>query len=205
MHHTLTASLPQHYYGWVDSRFTHGMDESYKGELEECVILAITSRPSRALHFEIMTKSGAKWANAPLHLVYWEKPTAPAHKLSDLQCWDCHGWNFALFSIEYLREMQCDYLTPSRELIPARYGFTLDHTDNGFSLYPPEHKNYNILFLEDGSGQIAAMPNNRIFYKDNSFVKRPKEFDYKVVNTAIYHAEDIDINPQDSAITKENV
>ena len=203
-HHTLTASLPIHYYGFVDSRITHGMDPKYTGQYEPCVILAITSRPSRCLHFEILCESGAKWANIPIHMLRWEMPrNSLLHPLHDLQCWDCHGWDFAVFQIEYLREMSCDYLTPEKHKVPAHYAFTLDHTDNGFSLYPPEHKNYNILFLEDGSGQIAAMPNNRIFWNDYSFVKRPEKFDYCVMPPETYHAEQSARNPQETAITKD--
>jgi len=201
-HHTLTGSLPQHFYGYVDQRVTHGMDESYKGKFEPCVIMAITSRPSRCLHFEILCESGAKWANIPIHMLYWESPKIAPHPLSDLQCWDCHGWDFSVFHIEYLREMACEYLTPDNVKTPAHYAFTLDHTDNGFSLYPPEHKNFNILFLEDGSGQIAAMPNNRIIWKDYSFVKPVEKFDYKVISPETYHAEGSKKNPDSTTIFK---
>lgn len=205
MHHTLTASLPQHIYGYVDERITHGMDESYKGKFEPCIIMAITSRPSRALHFEILCESGAKWANIPIHMLRWKLPVDRKieHKINDLQCWDCHGWDFALFTIEYLREMSCEYKTPDGKMLPAHYICTLDHTDNGFSLYPPEHKNYNILLLEDGSGQIAAMPNNRIVWKDHSFVKPVDKFDYKVMSADTWHAEVGKVNPQDTAATKD--
>jgi hypothetical protein len=90
-------------------------------------------------------------------------------------------------------------------MIPASYWFTLDHTDNGFSQYPPEHKNYNLLLLEDGSGQIAAMPNNRILWKDDSFVKRDPEKlkSYRVMSPQTWHAETGRRNPQDTAITRE--
>lgn len=205
MHHTLTASLPQHIYGFVDKRILMGMDQSYTGKYEPCVIMAITSRPSRALHFEILCESGAKWANIPIHMLRWELPTNEniEHPLHDLQCWDCHGWDFALFAIEYMREMGCQYITPDKKLITGHYLCTLDHTDNGFSLFPPEHKNYNIILLEDGSGQIAAMPNNRIVWKDDSFVKKPDKFDYKVMSPTTWHAEQSRSNPQDTAITKE--
>jgi hypothetical protein len=122
-----------------------------------------------------------------------------------LQCWDCHGWDFAVFLIEYLREMPCEYRTPSGQVIPATYLFTLDHTDNGFSLYPPEHKNFQVLRLDDGSGQIAAMPNNRILWKDASFVKpnldRLKQ--YRVMAPTTWHAETGRVNPQDTAITRD--
>ncbi len=205
-HHTLTASLPQHVYGYVDARITHGEDPSYAGQYEPCVIMAVTSRPSRCLHFEILCESGAKWANIPIHRLYWQKPEVEPeklHSLPELQCWDCHGWDFALFRIEYLFEMGCEYLTADKKLVPASYLATLDHTDNGFSLYPPEHKNFNILLLEDGTGQIAAMPNNRIFWKDDSFVRRPEKFDYKVMPPITWHAEEGRRNPQETAITQD--
>jgi len=207
MHHTLTGSLPQHLYGYVDRRITCGMDEKFAGQYEPCVIMAVTSRPSRCLHFEILAESGAKWANIPIHMLrlHLAKEGAAEHPLPDLQCWDCHGWDFALFQIEYLREMACEYRTPDGRLIPASYLFTLDHTDNGFSLYPPEHKNYNVLALEDGSGQIAAMPNNRILWKDDSFVRpNPERLkEYRVMVPETWHAEMSRCNPQDTAITRD--
>jgi hypothetical protein len=205
MHHTLTASLPQHIYGYVDMRILTGMNQDLAGKFEPCVILAVTSRPSRALHFEILCESGAKWANIPINMLRWEIPTAPEHPMNDLQCWDCHGWDFALFAIEYMREMGCEYKTPDGRMIPAHYLCTLDHTDNGFSLYPPEHKNLNILLLEDGSGQIAAMPNNRILWKDDSFVKRDDRRlkEYRVMSPQTWHAESGRHNPQDTAITRD--
>jgi hypothetical protein len=168
--------------------------------------LAVTSRPSRALHFEILCESGAKWANIPIHMLRLEKPEKPIHhQLQNLQCWDCHGWDFALFQIEYLREMACTYKTPSGDIIPASYLFTLDHTDNGFSLYPPEHKNFNVLRLEDGSGHIAAMPNNRILWKDASFVKSNLAAiqNYRTMSPETWHSEEKIPNPQDTAYTKD--
>jgi hypothetical protein len=201
-HHTLTASLPQHIYGYVcKSILTAGEQYGF----EPCVIIGITSRPSRALHFEILCESGAKWSNIPIHMLRWAEPTNMiVHPLPDLQCWDCHGFDFAVFRLEYLREMGCQYKTTDGRQIPAHYAFTLDHTDNGYSLYPPEHKNYNILLLEDGSGQIAAMPNNRIIWKDDSFVKKNSNAlsSYRVMPPDTYHAE-ISRNPQDTAFTRD--
>ena len=76
-------------------------------------------------------------------------------------------------------------------MVPASYWFTLDHTDNGYSQYPPEHKCYHLLLLEDGSGQIAAQPNNRILWRDDSFVKpQPEKLaEYRVMPDQTWHAE----------------
>jgi hypothetical protein len=202
-HHTLNASVPQHIYGYVQTDILRGLDGSE--EFEPCVIIGVTSRPSRCLHFSILCESGAQWANIPIHKLRWEMPENAPHPIHDLQCWDNHGWDFSTVQYDYLREMGCEYRTPDGKMIPASYWFTLDHTDNGFSQYPPEHKCYHLLLLEDSSGQIAAMPNNRILWKDDSFVKPNPDTlkTYRVMSPHTWHAESGRRNPQDTAITRD--
>lgn len=199
----MNASVPQHAYGLVAKEILHGLNADFIGKFEPCVIFGVTSIPSRCLHFSILCESGAQWARIPLHMLRWHLPTRDKRPLSELQCWDAHGWDFSVVHYEYLREMGCRYRTPSGELVDASYWFTLDHTDNGFSQYPPEHKCYHLLFLEDGSGQIAAMPNNRILWKDASFCKPGHPLDYKVMAPQTWHAEEGRRNPQDTAITQD--
>jgi hypothetical protein len=220
-HHTLNASVPQHIYGYVCKEILYGLDPQYVGQFEPCVIFGVTSIPSRALHFSILCESGAQWARIPIHMLRWDVPDSKldieelmrsngknycshkTHPMENLQCWDCHGWDFSTVRYEYLREMGCEYRTPDGRMIPASYWFTLDHTDNGYSQYPPEHKCYHLLLLEDGSGQIAAMPNNRIVWKDDSFVKPGHDLKYKVMNETTWHAEAGRRNPQDTAMTDD--
>ena len=202
-HHCLNASIPQHLYGFVQADILQGLDGSR--DFDQCVLFGVTSIPSRCLHFSIMTECGAQWARIPIHKLHWQRPTGNIHALNSLQCWDCHGWEFSVTQYEYLRDMHCTYRAPDGRMIPAAYWFTLDHTDNGYSQYPPEHKCYHVLLLHDGSGQIAAMPNNRIVWRDDSFVKhnpdRMKRF--KVMAPTTWHAESGHRNPQDTAITKD--
>ena len=205
--HCRIASVPQHIYGKVERNILHGMDGT-KG-LENCVLFGITSIPSRALLFTILCESGAQWTNIPIHMLRWDQfrgqeldDDAPVHPLTDLQMWDCHGWDFAVTRYEYLREMGCQFRKRDGSWVDASYWFTLDHTDNGWSLYPPEHKCYHLLLLEDGSRQIAAQPNNRILWKDDSFVKPGLPLDYKVMAPITWHAE-IGRNAQETAFTKD--
>lgn len=187
----MNKSIPQHIYGWVDQGILRGVTAD-TGEYERCVIFGATSIPSRALHFSILCESGAQWARIPLHKLRHDKPTSNRiHDLPQLQTWDCHGWDFAVVQYEYLREMGCHYKNRDGEMIPASYWFTLDHTDNGYSQYPPEHKCYHMLLLEDGSGQIAAQPNNRILWRDDSFVRPNPALvaEYRVVPEETWHAE----------------
>ena len=187
----MNKSIPQHLYGWVDQGILRGATED-NGKFERCVIFGVTSIPSRALHFSILCESGAQWARIPLHKLRHDKSTSErVHNLPQLQTWDCLGWDFAVVQYEYLREMGCEYRTRDGDMVPASYWFTLDHTDNGYSQYPPEHKCYHMLLLEDGSGQIAAQPNNRILWRDDSFVRpNPAQVaEYRVVPEDTWHAE----------------
>ncbi len=187
----MNKSIPQHTYGLVDQGILRGVTKD-TGEYERCVIFGVTSIPSRALHFSILCESGAQWARIPLHKLRHEKPTSErVHDLPQLQSWDCHGWEFCVAQYEYLREMGCHYKNRDGEMIPASYWFTLDHMDNGYSQYPPEHKCYHMLLLEDGSGQIAAQPNNRILWRDDSFVRPNPALvaGYRVMPEKTWHAE----------------
>lgn len=187
----MNKSVPQHTYGLVDQGILRG-STSDTNQYERCVIFGVTSIPSRALHFSILCESGAQWARIPLHKLRHEKPTTDRiHDLPQLQSWDCHGWDFCVTQYEYLREMGCKFKTRDGEMIPASYWFTLDHTDNGYSQYPPEHKCYHLLLLDDGSGQIAAQPNNRILWRDDSFVRpNPAQIaQYRVMPEETWHAE----------------
>lgn len=208
MRHCLNASLP-HRYGFVCSEILYGLEPSKVGEFEPCVIFGITSIPSRALHFSILCESGAQWARIPLHMLRHERPHAgaPLHPLHELQHWDSHGYEFGLTAYDYLREMSCRFRLTDGSWVPATYWCTLDHLDNGFSDYPPEHKCYHLLVLDDGSGQIAAQPNNRILWDDKSWVKPGHPLDYRVMHETTWHAEHRPeaphVNPQDTALTQE--
>ena len=187
----MNKSIPQHIYGLVDQGILSGSTIDTR-EYERCVIFGVTSIPSRALHFSILCESGAQWARIPLHKLRHEKPSSERiHELPQLQSWDCHGWDFCAVQYEYLREMGCKFKTRDGEMVSGSYWFTLDHTDNGYSQYPPEHKCYHVLLLDDGSGQIAAQPNNRIVWRDDSFVRENQEqlSTYRVMPEKTWHAE----------------
>jgi hypothetical protein len=203
-HHCHNASI-HHLYGYVDRSILRGLDPAEAGKFDKAVVFGVTSIPSRALHFSIMCESGAQWARIPLHMLRHEMPIkgGPVHDLNELQMWDCHGWDFSVTRYEYLREMTCQFKKRNGQPVPATYWFTLDHTDNGYSNYPPEHKCYHVLLLNDGSGQIAAQPNNRIVWKDDSWVKPGLPLDYRVMAPQIWCAETSRKNAQDTAMTKD--
>ena len=88
MHHALNASVPQHLYGLVDGGILRG--RVGEGEdFDRCVIFGVTSIPSRALHFSILTEAGSQWARIPLHKLRHTEPVdgSPRHTLPELQSW----------------------------------------------------------------------------------------------------------------------
>lgn len=200
-HHCLNASVPIHLYGYVSKDILQGLDGSL--EKEACVVIGVTSLPSRALHFSVLCESGAQWARIPIHKIFHEPSRIPPHPITTLQMWDCHGWSFSVTRYEYLRELGCHFLDREGNKIAASYWFTADHTDNGYSQYPSEHKCYHVLLLRDGSGQIAAMPNNRIIWHDDSFCKATgAEKSYRVMPPITWHAES-GRNAQETAFTQD--
>ena len=205
----VNASIPQHRYGYVCKEILYGLDAAFEGQFEPCVLFGITSIPSRALHFSILCESGAQWARIPLHLVRHAcpEPGAPEHALTDLQQWDAFGYDFGVVQYAYLREMACQFRALDGRWIQASYWFTIDHFDNGYSDCPSQHKCYHLLLLEDGSGQIAAMPNNRVVWHDQSFVKPGHPFNYRTMAPETWHAEyrptQPHLNPQDTALTTD--
>lgn len=202
MHYAQNAPVPQHIYGCVAKDILHGLT-GVRG-VEQCVITGVTSVPNRVLSFSVLCESGAQWARIPIQYLYHSTPKRElVWKASDLQMWDCMGYEFGVVQYTYFREMGCVFRNRRGDNIPARYWFTLDHTDNGYSLCPTQHKCYHILLLEDGSNQIAAMPNNRILWHDPSFCtgKLPQ---YKVMPNKTWHCESFDLeNPQHTAITQD--
>lgn len=207
-HYTQNGNIPQHLFGYAASEILYGLDPEKVGEFEFCSIFGVTSIPSRALHFTILLESKAQFTRIPIHMIRHEmpKPGAPVRDCHDLQFWDSHGWQFSVIQYDYLREMGCHFLDRNGNKVPASYWFTLDWTDNGWSLYPPEHKCAHLLLLEDGSGQVAAMPNNRILWEDNAIVGKDSvtadKRGYKVMPPVTWHAE-AGRNPQDTAITQD--
>lgn len=201
MHYALNAPVPQHIYGHVDKRILFGLEDVMG--YEPCVITGVTSIPGRAIHFSILCESGAQWARIPMHMLYHTKPGDFYHNLNDLQMWDCMGWEFSVVQYTYFREMSCTFRNREGKSVAAQYWFTLDHTDNGFSLSPTQHKCFHILKCCDGSGQIAAMPNNRIVWHDPSFVRHGEIPKYKVMADVTWHSEQQDLdNPHDTAFTE---
>lgn len=150
--------------------------ESHKGEYIACYVFGITAIKNRALGFSVMTDGGAQFIRLPLHaLVHKESAEL---SLEMLQLWDCLSYNIAVTQYNFLRNMTCDVLLKDKKKYGGRYMFTIDYCASNpdeynttFSEDPEHNKCQHIIKLDNGN--FCAYPNNRIFWKDASFITNP--------------------------------
>lgn len=128
----------------------------------------------RALLFHVMLKSGAHFRKLPIHaLQTGDKPLLPHFSLSDLQLWDCFSYRPIVTVWDYLYQHECVCILRNKARVNGTYIFTVDWLpDNqespGFVLQPDQNKCAHVIELE--TGQLAALPTNRILWKDGYFI-----------------------------------
>jgi len=173
---------------WVRSSFL-----SKQGGMEQGYAFAISSFPGRALGFHVMLKSGAHYRHVPIHALAM-RPICKARELGDCQLWDCFSWRPVVTVFSYLRDHEATcYLRSGEE--SGTYLFTVDWLPDswerpGFTMEPDQNKCAHVLSLADGN--LAALPTNRIAWKDAYFVgssPAPRERRY-TVQSEVYQAED---------------
>lgn len=161
--------------------------------MEEAYAFAVQSLTGRALGFHVMLKSGAHYRGVPIHAIALSVD-APARKLQDLQLWDCFSYKPSVTVFSYLRDHEClCYLRSGHQ--QGTYLFTVDWLPDepsrpGWTLTPEQNKCAHVIALDEGN--LAALPTNRIAWKDGYFVgSRPSPHGrtYKVQED-FYRAED---------------
>lgn len=161
--------------------------------MEEAYAFAIQSIPGRALGFHCMLQSGAHYRNVPIHAIALEKD-APPRELKNCQLWDCFSARPSVHVFSYLQEHEGICYTRDGEM-HGTYLFTVDWLPEsperpGWTLRPEQNKCAHVMALADGN--LAALPTNRIAFKDAYFIGHnpdPIRRQY-IVQEEIYQAED---------------
>ena len=151
---------------WVDNSFTTGCPGQ-----EEGYAFAIQSYPARALAFHVMLKSGAHFRNLPIHALALREGAA-TEELENCQLWDCFSFRPVVTVFAYLLEHEAVCYT-RRGPIPGEYLFTVDWLPDslsapGWLARPEQAKCAHVLAL--ATGRLAALPTNRVAWKDGYFV-----------------------------------
>jgi hypothetical protein len=173
---------------WVRNEFTTGGSGA-----EEAYAFAIQCYPGRALAFHVMLKSGAHYRGVPIHGIALS-PDAPPRALGDCQLWDCFSLRPIVTVFSYLQDHEATCYTRGGP-VGGVYLFTVDWLPEswerpGFTLRPEQNKCAHVFELADGN--LAALPTNRIAWRDAYFIgssPNPRGRGYKV-QEEIYQAED---------------
>lgn len=160
---------------------------------EEAYAFGIQSVKGRALGFHCMLKSGAHYRNIPIHALTTEAGAA-GRPLQQCQLWDCFSNRPLVYVFDYLKDHQAIcHMRGSTER--GTYRFTVDwlpddgvHT--GFTQIPEQNKCAHVLELD--SGNLVALPTNRIAWMDGFFIgSKPSPGTQRyTVQQDVYQAED---------------
>lgn len=139
--------------------------------VEEAYAFAIQSHPGRALAFHVMLQSGAHYRGVPIHAIAL-RPGAIGRALQDCQMWDCFSSRPVVTVFQYLKDHAAIACTAAGRM-DATYLFTVDWLPDsperpGFLACPEQTKCAHVLAMSDGN--LAALPTNRVLWKDGYFV-----------------------------------
>lgn len=196
--HSLTASLPQHLYGRVRRKFlTNHTDDG----IEHCIIHALSCRPGQALTFSILLESGAQYRGVPIHgLILGQDPTKhipEGLELHNHQVWGCFGTEFSIVDMSFSKGLVAEWRDSfGRTFLGRGLGWAVEFHDDGYSNAPQQDKSFNMLISDEG--YLAAMPNNRIRWWEDSFTDWNLPMNLKV-NHHIYYVEEKEKNPEETA------
>lgn len=199
---SLTASLPQHLYGKVRREFiTNGTDTG----ADNCIIHAVSVRPAQALTFSILLENGAQYRGVPIHgLIIGQDPNKVIPPLQDLhshQVWGCFGTEFSIVDMMFSKGLSAEWVDSFGKKFTGRgLGWAIEFYDDGYSNTPQQDKSFNMLISPEG--YLAAMPNNRIRWWEDSFTNWQLPINLKV-NHKTFYVEKIGTNPEETAFVKE--
>jgi len=159
--------LPQHRYVWVRDVFVHRQPV---GAFVPAVWWGVSSTPGRMLGCHVLLESGAMVLDLPLHALAC-RADAPFAALDEeeAQAWDAFGWRIEATQPAFLSGLTAGLLDAQHHAT-AHHGtlwFAVDWLDNGYSMYPEQHKWLWIVARWDG--HLVALPQDRLLVQEASF------------------------------------
>ena len=133
----------------------------------EACAFGFTALEGRLPAFQVMLRDGAQFARLPLTAL----ASGPCEALpaTTVCLWDSLSYTCSVHRYAYLTTLVADVFCGDGQERRGRYLFTVDWCQSDYSEMPDQHKCHHFLWLE--SGQMAAMPNNRLRWHEPSWVK----------------------------------
>ena len=167
---------------FVRREFLYDFEKGH-GELEPCWWISIKSLRGQAFRIEsYLNEYGALYDKLPLHAYCWKPIDGEPLPLDYLQLWDCFHENITAIEYDALFDCRAKVVFKDKTEAWGNYMMTFDWYRNSFSDEPSQYKCLHMIALDDGN--YALQPNNRIFWKNMSFVTEPfpEKPDYLVDN-----------------------
>jgi hypothetical protein len=155
-----SASLPRHYYVWVDSSF---LRESGTG-FEPAVWFGLHSHPGRAWGCHVMLECGAFYRGLPPHAIAFSPEPDQHHwTLKQAQVWDCYGTDFSLLVYDYLDGLRVRVKSGEA----GEYLFTAVPQGDPFTHDPSQGKEF--MFIRTTGDRLTIVPTNDLLFEERSF------------------------------------
>lgn len=185
----LESSIPP-IHCYLRKEFLYNL-ESHHGELEECILVAVTSRTNEALLFTCVLPNGAMFSHLPISAFRYKHVTDKDYTSVDwCELWDCFSYYFTVIRYQWAKNKRVRALMKDKSMLWGNYQFTIawcaGELDNDTTYSElPSVKTAHILSLDNGL--FVALPNNRVLWHDPDFCVRPVVQggpvpDYKLLN-----------------------
>jgi hypothetical protein len=170
----------------VRKEYLRNFEDSH-GEFLDGYLFGVYAQRNQALLFHVFLETGAVYYRLPIDAFCDARnPVIEPLKTKDLQLWDCLSNQIEIIQWSFLKDQTGEVNLGKVGKVKGRYLFTIEflHNDTneldlGFINVPGEYKCAHVLGLENG--YFCAMPNNRIVWQDQAFVKNNNvKHDYKI-------------------------
>lgn len=167
------------------------------GEFIDGYLFGVYAQRNQALLFNVFLETGAVYYRLPLNaFINANTPTQTIPDLTtpDVQLWDCLSNQIEVIQWGFLKDQVASINLDNLGVVKGQYLFTIEYLQNdtgeldlGFINVPGEYKCAHILALENG--YFCAMPNNKIVWQDQAFVKPDSKHDYKINRNRFFAEE----------------
>jgi len=149
---------------FVDKEY---LTNSLEGGMVEAYLLAADCRKASFIRFTVYLSSGSIWSGLPINAIWCDRfddfdLTSKIESTEPLQPYSCLEGPASVITYDLLKNASLEC-----ELGEANYLFTLNYEGDGLAEDPEQYKTHNVVVLK--SGQLAALPNNHLRFKDNWF------------------------------------
>lgn len=132
-----------------------------------CLVLSLVLEGSMTFH--VMTDYGIVRSRVPIHM-FIGKQMHHRGPLDHLQLWDCFHENVTVTEYDALFDCRAKVILKDGSVHWGDYVMTFDWYRNAYSNEPTQYKCLHMIALD--CGNYALQPNNRIYWKNMSFVTK---------------------------------